>query len=303
MSNARPLTFDAWCSRLLPTPDIATINRTPFSSTTVTHRPVPVSVHFWAEFPTYVREWKADMHARGLGGSRFEAFAKEATRIFTTGDFFPEVIRAEEETRQSLRQFFQMINNFNLDYYQFLHPGAPYPNRETEVYAYPLSSLGVYSNPDVVITNGQPAMNKVGLGEVKAPWVVIYDPHVRDFMAGLPYHNFGQRFVAAPNVPEVVMVCRALTQIYSDILTDRVCVGFLATTDHILYCLVPPEDRTSLYVIGQRIWRREWSQYFEPSHNFTAQVGLATLAWLGKTRYSTPQPPIRRGSMKVWGIF
>lgn len=146
-------------------------------------------------------------------------------------------------------------------------------------------------------------MTKVGLGEVKPPWVVIFDPHVTSFMGGLPYDNFGQQFIASQTVPEVTMVCRALTQIYSDLLADQVCVGFLATSEHILYCLVPPEDRTTLCVYAQRIFRRERPQVFSPNLNFTAQVGLATLAWVAKTRYSTLQPAIPRGSMKVWSIL
>jgi hypothetical protein len=238
------------------------------------------------------------MHSRGLGGSRFDAFAKIHTRFYTTSMLMADVIRGEEDARNSLRHFYDMVNHFNLDYYQFLEPGAPPALPSTQVYSLPVTALGVISNLDVVITNGQPVMTKVGLGEVKPSWVVTR-ANVSDFMGRLPFTHFGEQFIAVPGQEqETLMVGRALTQIYGDMITDGLSIGFLATTDVIIYCLIPPEDRTSVYLYSHRVYREDRPWEIDPTR-FTVQVGLATLAWIAKTRYSTLHPRPHR--QKVWG--
>ena len=134
------------------------------------------------------------MYVQGLAVNRFGNSPNRLPR-FSLLAVFAEVIRAEEDTCQVLRHFYQMVNHFNLDYYQFLQLGASWPLLSTEVYAYPLTAIGVSSNPDAVITNGQPAMVKVGVGEVKPPWVVQRNS-ISVFLGNLPYLNFGEEFIA-----------------------------------------------------------------------------------------------------------
>jgi hypothetical protein len=209
-----------------------------------------------------------------------------------------DVIHGEEDARHSLRHFYDMVNHFHLDYHQFLEPGTPPPLPSTQVYSLPVAALGVISNPDVVITNGQPEMTKVGFGEVKPSWVVTRNK-ISEFMGRLPFTNFGEQFIAVPGQEqETLMVGRALTQIYSDLITDGLSVGFLATTEAVIYCFIPPEDRTCVNIFFHRIYRVERPWEFEP-HRFTVQVGLATLAWIAKTRYSAIY--LRPYRPKVWG--
>ena len=190
MSNSATsqVTFEAWCARLHPSPHIAPDHqRSSIPSFDVNNCVVPVSIHQWYEFPSFVTAWKAEMYSRGLGESTtFAKFAGLATQYYTTGGLLSSLIRCDEHTRYYLGEFYKMVNYFNLDYHQILAPDQQPPHPSTEIYADPIVALGVISNPDTLITNGETEMNKVGLGIVKSPWVVTLDS-VSVFMDRLPF--------------------------------------------------------------------------------------------------------------------
>ena len=243
-------------------------------------------------------ENRYDMIQRGLGGHRFPALARMYTQEYTTGRLLPCIIRDETDASRSLSTFFDIVNYFNHDFYRYLEPDLPLPEPDTQIYARPLVTFGVTSFPDIVITDGSVDMNEVGLGEIKPPWVVTF-ASMSNFMGRLPFANFGEEFVAAPDqTDEILRFGRTLTQIYSDLLTDRLSLGFLATTEGIVYCYVPAEERTRLNIFLQQIYCVEQAWMFEPGR-FTAQVGLATLAWMAKTFFARKQS--RRPKMAIWG--
>ena len=83
-------------------------------------------------------------------------------------------------------------------------------------------------------------------------------------------------------------------------ITDGLSIGFLATSDSITYCFIPPENRTCLKIFSQRILRAECPWEMGPQL-FTVQGGLATLAWIAKRQYSNMYP--RPEGLKVWGTL
>ena len=83
-------------------------------------------------------------------------------------------------------------------------------------------------------------------------------------------------------------------------ITDGLSIGFLATSDTITYCCIPPEDRTCLKICSHRIFRGECPWETRPQQ-FSVQVGLATLAWIAKRQYSAMHP--RPRGLKVWGTL
>ena len=100
-------------------------------------------------------------------------FAGGRTGNYTVGELFTEVIRGGEDARRSMHDFYKMVNAFNLDYRRIIERNDRRPlYPHNEVYALPVAALNVFSSPDAVITDGSIDMNKVGLGEVKPPWIV-----------------------------------------------------------------------------------------------------------------------------------
>jgi hypothetical protein len=97
---------------------------------------------------------------------------------------------------------------------------------------------------------------------------------------------------------------KAIVQTYSDMITDGRTVGFLATTDRIVYCYIPPENRTHMSIYVNTCYREErgWGpvQFTVAARRWSPQVGLATLAWLARTYYANYQP--KPDGLKVWCI-
>ena len=171
-------------------------------------------------------------------------------------------------------------------------------NPAVEIYNEITAETGVASYADLMISCGTDCQRTVGLGEVKAPWVVTRNA-IQRLMFGLPFTNFGRQFVAravpsdnsTEHVKEEyrkdVLMGKAITQIYNDMITDGVTVGFLATTKRILYCFIPPSNRKHLSIYVNECYRQEtgWGHYTPEARGFTPQVGLAALAWIGRTFY------------------
>ena len=306
-----PLSFETWCTRLRKAPNYARRDfRTSSGSTTVDHKYVPKSIHYWSEFPQYVAAWKQDMLACGLGEA-FPHLALEETQYYTMGFVPRQIIGCEPSTSTSLHlDFFGMINDFNLSFYSLLEPGLPQlANQSTEVIThYRVANFGVVGRPDFIITDGSDAMRKVGFGEIKTQWVLRIDA-IHRFFQRLPMEDFGRDYIAArfdgdedANTLEArINVAKAITQLYHDLIRDNLTIGFLATCQRIIYCFIPPSDRTQIQIFVCPIYREErpWRPNMPETLHFTAQVGLATLAWLSKRFYSAPQ--WHPDNLKVWG--
>jgi hypothetical protein len=251
----------------------------------------------------------------GLGvQQRFEFYAKGSTRNYVLGWITPVVIRDESTVRNSLSDYFQMVNEFNLDYHQFLHPTRPIVDPLAEVYKPITSDTNCSVNADLMITCGTNRQQIVGLGEIKCPWVVTPNA-IQRFMVSLPFSDFGGQFIAREpphprsSIPEAreehrqnARMGKALTQLYNDMINDGRTVGFLATTERIVYCFIPPENRRHLSIYVNTCYRAEtgWGPSTSPARRFSPQVGLA--AWLASTFYSAeqPQPP---GLKKYCNLF
>jgi len=131
-------------------------------------------------------------------------------------------------------------------------------------------------------------MNKVALGEVKTPWVIKKSQYQSFINYRMPIADFGTSFVATVKFgDEHYNMGRGLTQIYSDLLTDRLSIGFLATTDFFMFCRIPPENPKSLYIFPLKIERASVPMQGRPP--FTVQMGLATLSWRGRTEPRLPE--------------
>lgn len=206
--------------------------------------------------------------------------------------------------------YFNMINDFNLSFYQLFESSLPPLTRQsTEVFTQPrVACMRLLGNPDVIITDGTDSMEKVGCGEIKTPWVLRPDA-IQDLFQRIPFDNFGRDYIAPESLFEPfdsreakVNLGKAITQLYHDLLSDSLTLGFLATTDRIIYCFIPPENRSHLEVFMNPIFRQErmWNQHMPEERRFTAQVGLATLAWLGKRFYATPR--LVPDGLKIYGI-
>jgi hypothetical protein len=185
------------------------------------------------------------------------------------------------------QRFFQ--NKFNYNVRQILHPHDHAISDATRVIAVPTVGLGVYSNPDRVICDGSSRELKVGIGEIKAPWV-LETAGAMAFVNRLPIEHFGEDFVAVTPWRDIQRnVGKGLTQLYHDMIMDGMTVGFLATTEVFFFCLINPEDRTDLRVFTLKVHRADVPRS-GPLPPFTVQVGLATLAWMGRVNFSQPKP-------------
>jgi hypothetical protein len=303
MNNQVPqLSFETWLRRLHPSPLWASQSqRSGESSTSIDFKPVPVSIQHWDEFPRWMIMWRGEMLQRGLGSGLFEELAQPRTRHYTRGMLFGDHLRHEGDTTRSLHEYFNMVNDFNLSFYQLLEPDLPPIPPYTDVITAPTVSLNVVSKADMVITDGSYEMKKVGLGEIKPPWVVQRGGIV-NFMNRLPISHFGVQFIAHftnkdHKDPAILNVGKAVTEIYSDLLTDGLSLGFLATIDSLIVCFIPPEDRTCLKVYFHPIYRQERPWEFMPGMP-TVQVSLMTLAWMGKTQFSGHQ---KHPGSRIWG--
>ena len=302
MNNQAPqLNFESWCAKLFPAQIVMSHSiRTASSSTKVGDKIVPESINFWLDFPTWVRQWKSDMLARGFGDPNFAALASPITQDFLLGIPRPRVIQSESDARTSLEiEFFDLVNQFNLDFRPLLDPENPRLHPGTRVCQPTITPMGVWSRSDIVVTDGSGRMNKVALGEIKTPWVIKktqYQSFIRDRM---PIADFGNSFVASiKSTDDHYNMGRALTQIYNDLLTDRLSIGFLATTDFFIFCHIPPQTPKALYIFPLRINR---ANVPAPGPTpFTVQMGLATLFWRGRTEPRLPKnlPP----DLKTWRI-
>lgn len=299
-SHSPQVDFQTWSNRLHPAPIHARVALgTGTSSTSVNHTRVPVSVSRWHQFPEWVAMWKAEIMEKDLGGAQFEVLAKAHTRHYTVGALLPEVIRDEQSSRRTLEHFYSMVNHFHLDFHGALYPCLQQPRENTEVYANAGSVVQVRSNPDIVITDGTDNMLKVGLGEVRSPWILTRRSIVH-FMSRLPFTHFGEQFVGVEGqTEEILYTGKAITQLYNNLLTDRLSVGFVATPEAIIYCFIPPDNRTCLQIHYSPIWR-EIMDLVPP--RFTPQVGLATLAWFAKTHFGGKKLMAPK-NMRKWGNF
>ena len=258
MSNQLPeLSFETWCSKLFPAQYLRREERrTGDSSTNVDEKYVPESINFWHEFPNWVRQWKSDMLARGFAGPAFANLASSITWQILLADNAPEVLASEDDARVSLRfEFFRLVNQFNSDFRPLIDPANPTISRTTRICESAIGAWDIWSNCDVV-TDGTDRMNKVALGEVKTPWVIKKSQYQSFINYRMPIANFGTGFVATVKFGEEhYNMGRGLTQIYSDLLTDRLSIGFLATTDFFMFCRIPPENPKALYIFPLKIER------------------------------------------------
>jgi hypothetical protein len=156
-----------------------------------------------------------------------------------------DMIGSEPEASTSLNNdFFKSVNKFNYNVRHILHPHDHAISDATRVIAVPTVGLGVYSNPDRVICDGSSRELKVGIGEIKAPWV-LETAGAMAFVNRLPIEHFGGDFVAVTPWRDIQRnVGKGLTQLYHDMIMDGMTVGFLATTEVFFFCLINPEDRT-----------------------------------------------------------
>jgi len=282
------------------------------TSTDIRDRRIPNSIGFWREFPQHIEAWKAEMANRGLCTSLFAERAGFKTQAALAGWLGGQTIRDENTAAVALGDYFDMVNDFNLSFSPYLEPQTSPLTGDVQVYTSPLAGFRVLSNPDVVITDGTLQMSKVGLGEVKAPWVVTSSA-IKRFVTQLPFSHFGEQFVSRPCPSrreggaaikahrEGVRLAGALVQIFSDLVRDKRSVGFLATSEYIIYCFIPPENRGHLSIFYNRVYhlQRPWRPDTTPARCFTAQVGLATLAWVARRFYAMDLDP--PGGLKKWG--
>lgn len=140
----------------------------------------------WSEFPRHVVAWKEDMLARRLGHS-FQHFAREETQYYTTCFVPRQVISCKTSTVTSLHvDFFGMVNDFNLSFSHLLEPNLGTVGDSAEVYTrYRVAGMGIFGQPDIIITDGTDSMTKVGFGEIKTPWVIRPDA-IQDFSSDSP---------------------------------------------------------------------------------------------------------------------
>src|SRR5271154_6117595 len=206
----RPQDFETWCARLFLAPRIVLEERrTGGDSTAVRDKFIPVQVRYWPEFLNCVQSWKMTMMGIGVGNAPFPP-------VF---DSDRDVIGSEPEASTSLNNdFFKSVNKFNYNVRHILHPHDQAISDATRVIAVPTVGLGVYSNPDGVICDGSSRELKVGIGEIKAPWV-LETAGAMAFVNRLPIEHFGEDFVAVTPWRDIKRnVVKGLTQLYHDMI-------------------------------------------------------------------------------------
>jgi len=209
------------------------------------------------------------------------------------------VIGSEPEVTTSLfNDFFNTIDKYNYDLQDVLRPGEPAISDSVRVIAVPTAGLGVFSHPDKVICNGSAYEVKVGFGEVKPPWV-MKTIGALTFANRLPFERFGEDFLAIIESEDAQKnVGKGLTQLYSDLLNDGLSLGFLATTEIFFFCCINPEDRGEFQNFPLMVDRMDIPRNGAQSP-FTVQMGLATLAWMGRIPIFGEPRPMPRG-LALW---
>ena len=166
------------------------------------------------------------------------------------------------------------------------------------VIAVPTAGLGVFSHPDKVICDGTAYEVKVGFGEVKPPWV-MKTIGALTFANRLPFNRFGEDFISNIESEDAQKnVDKGLTQRYSNLLNDGLSLGFLATTEIFFFCCINPEDRGEFQVFPLMVDRIDLPRNGAPSP-FTVQMGLATLAWMGR-KPIFGEPREMPGGLALW---
>ena len=100
--------------------------------------------------------------ARGFGGPAFANLASSITWQILLADNAPEVLASEDDARASLRfEFFRLVNQFNSDFRPLIDPANPTISRTTRVCESAIGAWDVWSNCDIVVTDGTDRMNKV----------------------------------------------------------------------------------------------------------------------------------------------
>ena|SRR5579859_2193363 len=130
----------------------------------------------------------------------------------------------------------------------------------------------------------------------------------------MPFRNFGGDFIEGTPSPRAsdderedykaaVRLGSALVQLYSDLLSAKRSLGFLATLQDILYCYIPPEDRTRMNLHWGKVYRadRPFEREVNGTCRLTPQVGLAILAWLAKKFYWKDKDMPH--GLTIWGII
>lgn len=282
--------FESWRTKLFLAPRIVMRERrTGSNSTNVDEREMPIKVTYWPDMPRWVIAWRRKMITMGLGNVLVPCHAGDRRGI----------IGSEAEVTSSLgHDFFDTINEFNYDVQGIIHAGEPPFDDSVRVIATPTAGLGVYSHPDQVITDGSAFEIKVGLGEIKPPWV-LKTAGALAFTARLPFNHLGNEFVALVNQDDAQKnVAKGLVQLYSDLLTDGLSLGFLATTEVFFFCLINPLDRTEFQIFPLLVDRSDLPRNGALSP-FTVQEGLATFAYMGKKPiFSAPRP--RPNGLSLW---
>ena len=284
MAYSSGQSFQTWCARLYPSPYLAVEGRrTGDDTTSVENKYIPEKITPWPDFWRWVSRWEAKMVSIGVGNLRLRD---------SPGATNPTVIRRETDTTDSSRwHFFTAVDFFNFDAHHLLDPYEPVISPRIQVIASPTAGMGVFGRPDVVICDGTRNEMKVGLGEVKPPWVVRTSA-VQAFLNRLRIDHFGSQFIAVTGTEDQQWnVGKGLTQIYHDLITDGLTLGFLATTDDFIFCQINQMDRKELQICHLRIERADMPRVGAPC---TVQAGLATLAWMGqKPIFGAPRPKPR----------
>jgi hypothetical protein len=118
----------------------------------------------------------------GITGDQvFAAYAGIVTKRHT--------VEPMDRTREALRDYFEAINALNRGYYPLIEGHSEPIEEDTQVICFPWAVTGIRSHPDRMITDGSVSMEKVGLGEVKTPWVAQQNAAIQ-FVSGLPYDDF-----------------------------------------------------------------------------------------------------------------
>jgi hypothetical protein len=186
------VSFKQWCEKLHYVANIALPEeRTGMSSTKVRHRAIPQQVRHWREFPCQVQAWKTEMLRFGLDDTVFQRYAGRFTTQYTTFSFgSPSRVNSEHSTRANLQVYFDMVNQFDIDFYSLTRGECP-DCPTYDVYTAATAQLGAIAAPDMLILDGCPnPVYKVGVGEsqdpVGCPQSRSHGIHVPSPLSGLP---------------------------------------------------------------------------------------------------------------------